>query len=459
MEFHENMQEEQEERLSAWDRLKEKRVNFSDTGKATLVTAIGAPGFFELGLHLPGNLGLGLSAGAIILSIAHGDKAFRAGRWLKERFIADNGLAQSDESVEETPSLRERFLADNGLHSQVEKSEGIILGHDKFGKPVTRTLKQLKNILIMGAPGQGKSSLACWLLSQMATSYGAKFIIIDKNAKGGESLTTRFSMFESCFLRSPAYRVDDICNSIEYAKSMLERRQEGEESTDIPLILVVDEYTRTCMDERTKHITSVIEDFNALGRQFNCFSLCCGQLVNASRTGGTEVRELFATRMILGMKEPQARMIIPESAKQAPRLLPGECICDTEGREAPFKFTFPDKSQKYYREQTRNIADHVRPQKTNGTMQDHQVSDLKKSSLDQHEIVTGPLEDHYNPSIVMEDLPLRGSSGTNLVDALARYKSGESIRSIGADFRITSGRDREALKQMLDSLDQIDQEA
>ena len=124
MEFHENMQEEQEERLSAWDRLKEKRVNFSDTGKATLATAIGAPGIFELGMHLPGNLGLGLSAGAIIFSIAHGDKAFRAGRWLRERFLADNGLAQpQEESGEETPSLRERFLRDNGLQPSEERRQ------------------------------------------------------------------------------------------------------------------------------------------------------------------------------------------------------------------------------------------------------------------------------------------------------------------------------------------------
>ncbi len=345
---------------------------------------------------------------------------------------------QSGKRSDETEKTTER-------PAQPEKPVGITLGTDKFGKPVNRKLKQLKNILIMGAPGQGKSSLACWLLSQMAMNYGAKFILIDKNAKGGESLTTRFSMFESCFLRPPAYRVEDICNSLEYAHAALERRQEGDESTDTPLILVVDEYTRTCMDDRTKHITSVIEDFNALGRQFNCFSLCCGQLVNASRTGGTEVRELFATRMILGMKETQAKMLLdPATAKQAPRLLPGECICDTEGREAPFRFSFPDNSKKYYQQQAQKLNDHQTTESENPLVQ------AQKS----HDQRTRPLDDHQNAPDVNNDVVAHGQVETTLREAIARYKGGESVRSIGANFGITSGDDRKALKTLLDALSQ-----
>lgn len=336
---------------------------------------------------------------------------------------------------------------------RLPESKGIILGKDKFGKEIVRELKQLKNILIMGAPGNGKSSLACYLLSQMAVNYGARFIVIDKNAKGGESLTTRFSMFEHCFLLPPAYKAQDICDSIEYARTMLEKRQEGDEDTSTPLILVVDEFTRTCMDERTKHITSVVEDYNALGRQFNCFSLCCGQLTNASRTGGTEVRELFATRMILGMKEAQAKMILGNDkalSQQVARLEPGECICDTEGKDDPFKFTFPNKSVKYYREQALRAR-----QETTSIDQNRQ--DFSNSSLDHSDHLSGPPEDHQDASDINNSMVVRGQVKTTLLDAFARYKGGESIRSIGAPLGITSGDDRKALKELLDSLGQAEE--
>jgi hypothetical protein len=238
-----------------------------------------------------------------------------------------------------------------------KKPEGIVLGHDKLGKPVTRELERLKNILILGLPGQGKSSLACWLLSQMVVNCDARLIIIDRHARDDESLSAMLAPFEKRFLCPPAYRFEDMQNSIEAAVEILTNRMEGNDADRRPVVFVVDEFTDLMRSKKIDGLTDAVEGFNAMGRKYGCFSLCIGQLVNASRTGGTEIRSLFATKMLLGMEKSQAQMLVSvDVAVQVERLVTGECIVKGEGKEEPFKIKFPKKSQKYYKEQARSLV-------------------------------------------------------------------------------------------------------
>lgn len=367
MEDLENLQS-QEDDLTVWDRFKNlsnKKLALSDTGKATLTTAVSAPILLEGIAHL-GNVGLGISAAVTILSFLHGDKAIQAGRWAKGKIVEDNGLQTQPSSSEERPlSLKEKFLEINGLQPQPEargfsplqrhsssrqaEDKGILLGHDKRGKEVRRKMEELKSILILGVPGKGKTSTAAWIISQYI-ALGAELVILDRNARSPEGLAYKLAPFEGAFTVSPADSPKSMLEALDLAKSRLQDRIDREEESDHPFLLVIDEATDLFAKAKNdgewkqvgKKAMEVVEEFNAMGRKFKCFAICIGQLANASRTGGTEIRELFATRIIHGMKASQASMVLPRNLiEEAPRLEKGEAFLDDEGTSDPFKIKIP----------------------------------------------------------------------------------------------------------------------
>lgn len=371
MEDLESFQEEDDD-LTVWDRFKklsDKKILLTDKGKATVSAAVGTPILFEgiahmgnTGIAHMGNIGLGVSIAATILGFMHGDKAFQAGRWIKGKIVEDNGL-QPSSSEERTLSLKEKFLKDNGLQPQPERDfsllqhpssnrqrdEGILLGHDKRGKEVRRTMEQLKSILILGVPGKGKTSTAAWIISQYI-ALGAELVILDRNARSPEGLAYKLAPFERAFTVSPADNPKSMLEVLDLAKSRLQDRIDREEESDHPFLLVIDEATDLFAKAKNdgewkqvgKKAMEIVEEFNAMGRKFKCFAICIGQLANASRTGGTEIRELFATRIIHGMKASQASMVLPRNLiEEAPRLGNGEAFLDDEGTSDPFKIKIP----------------------------------------------------------------------------------------------------------------------
>jgi hypothetical protein len=252
----------------------------------------------------------------------------------------------------------ERIKATETQRQQIDTTtQTILLGKTRRG-PVLKSLKELKNILILGLPGQGKSSLACWILSQMIVSFNAQIIILDRHARDNESLSAMLSPFERRFLLPPAYRFEDMQKSIESANDILNDRMEGEDRSRHPIIFVVDEFTDLMKSKRLNGLEDCVEGFNAMGRKYGCFSLCIGQLSNASRTGGTEIRELFATKLLMAMSESQARMVVDkEFAGSVNNLATGEFLFSGEGREDPFVMSFEKKGQNYYRAQASLLKD------------------------------------------------------------------------------------------------------
>lgn len=362
METSENMQGQ-----SAWERLKalkDKKINLSDKGKATLATGVVAPAIFEgaMSHSLPGNAGLGLSGGLILLSLLHGEKAFRVGRWLKEKFVEDNDFHQQhrkDESADErTPVKKLQDKIDNPKRSVTQPREQtpdgtILIGTDARGKSVYRSWAQLKSVLILGLAGLGKSSTASWLVAQ-AIRDGASIVLIDKHGRSDESLTAMLAPFKSFFVRPPAYRPDDAFKNAQFVSQDLESRIEGDTPCDVPLVLVIDEFSDIMRQikqgghwkETGQELAALIEEINTQGRKYNVFVIAIGQITNASRSGGTEIRDLFNTRMLHAMRETQAQMVLPEYKQQVARLEKGQIFLDMEGRDEPFMVQVPLLSEK-----------------------------------------------------------------------------------------------------------------
>lgn len=315
----------------------------------------------------------------------------------------------------------------------------IILGKDKRDAERGRTLEALKNILILGLPGQGKSTLACWLLSQMIEQR-ARIIIIDRHARSDESLSAMLSPFESRFLLPPAYQYEDIEHAMELTETLLNQRMDGNLGIEYPVILVIDEFTdlmkkstrNDSIGKMMQRLADVVESYNEMGRKYGCFSLCIGQLSNASRTGGTEIRSLFATKLILGMEDSQARMIVPkEIAARVARLNVGECIVSWEGKEEPFKVRFPKKSRNYYQDIARSL-----PKAQKNIFQ----AQNDENSLEVEGEVSREAEFNF-----------LGSETTSTLRTIAkRVRSGEKLASIRKDYGLPeSGRAMQEVNEAL----------
>lgn len=314
-------------------------------GKATIGTGLIAFGGLEGLMHM-GSAGFYVASAVTILTFLHGNKVARAANYVKDKVIAEDEVGSLPVALNHVGA----FSATGGVAlPPVQAPSSVSLGNDRKGHDVSRELSALKSILILALPGQGKSSYAAYLLCQII-EQGGRIAIIDRHARSDESLSAMLSPFEAAFSLPPAHEPDGMMRTLEFAEDTLNARMEGNQPSDAPFFLVIDEMTdilkklgqKTAWGNVAQRMADVVEGYNSMGRKYNCFALAIGQLTNASRTGGTEIRELFTTRLIGGMQQSQAVLVLPkEIASQCPNLQAGEWIASLEGKQEPFKVTAP----------------------------------------------------------------------------------------------------------------------
>ena len=332
-----------------------QKWGLTSKGAAALSTGLVALPVLEGMAHM-GPLGIVLAGAATLIAFRHGDQIQAKGKALLQETV--KGPVHHTGEQARYPEQRSSSAPASKNSPAINSSGGILLGHDRRKQETRRQLSELKSIRILGLPGQGKSSTASWLLAQMI-EQGARITIIDRHARDGESLAAMLSPFEAAFLQQPAYTPEAALDTLQFAEDTLQARMDRTQSSNTPFILVIDEMTdilkklqqKSPWGDVARSIADVVEGFNAMGRKYNCFALCIGQLTNASRTGGTEIRELFSTRLIHGMQESQAKLVLPkEIARVVPSLEQGEIIADCEGKEEPFQVKVPQLSKAYIKQ-------------------------------------------------------------------------------------------------------------
>lgn len=235
------------------------------------------------------------------------------------------------------------------VNGRVGKDD-ILLGHDADGKELRRTWKQLKAVLILGLQGGGKTTSACWLMIQ-ALIQGARLAVIDKHAKSEEdSLMQKIGPFTPFFDCSPGVDPDSALQAVKHVKQVFNARLDGAPCS-YPLLFVIDEFSAIMSKlnkesdkwhEVAKELAELIEDLNFEGRKHKVYAICIGQATNATKTGGTEIRDLFNTRIVHGMRVKQAQMLsLTEHSKDIRALDLGQAIVDMEGRDEPFFVQVP----------------------------------------------------------------------------------------------------------------------
>ncbi len=233
----------------------------------------------------------------------------------------------------------------------------ICLGVDSDGQTVCRTWKQLMGILVLGLMGGGKSNTAAWILAQ-ELKQGSRVALIDKHARADESLHTRLAPFHSSYELPVGDNPIGAMRVINQVRGVLTHRMQGG-TISYRLLLVVDEFTAIMRASTDKHsewhevaisLQGLIEDLGYEGRKYGVHVVCIGQASNASRTGGTEVRDLFHTRLVHGMRARQAQMLgLTEEKHDIQRLETGQICVDIEGRDNPFFIKVPEVTSSFLR--------------------------------------------------------------------------------------------------------------
>jgi len=338
--------------------------------------------------------------------------------------------------------------------------DSILIGTDTRRKQIYRTLKELKSMLITGLAEGGKTWTAAWIIAQ-CIQKGASIVIIDRHGRSDESLTARLSPFESFFACEPARLAKDALNNALFVKDELDSRIYGDSACDIPLVLVIDEFSEIMRQVAQKRgewlqvgdeLVSLIEAVNTQGRKYKVFVVAIGQIANASRSGGTEVRDLFHTRMLHGMRESQAAMLLPKEYRaQAARLEKGQIILDMEGKDDPFMVQIPLLSQKEMLSIAKQCQDRI----------------IKQSS-ERDDVREEEDEDQ------MDDLPLKQGEGTAVIigidnrtkqavclpkqtfDVLARMRQQRKIGSFRDVLDLVSGITETHARNIIDLIDNPD---
>lgn len=354
------------------DRQKDK-WGLTTKGASALTTGIVALPLLEGVAHL-GPLGMVIAGGLTLVAFRHGDEIASKGkdllnesvkvptsRGLGDRMLGRKRNSQIDEINEEQISTPSALRSGDTI--AVSQNEITIpLGVDIKGKTFQRTLKQLKSVIILGLQEGGKTNTAIHIL-RYAVQYGARLAIIDKHARSEEdSMTCKIKHLEACFDCSLGDNPDTSIEVVRHVRNVLDNRIEGAKC-DYPLILVVDEFSAIMRQKEEggkwqecgQMLAGLVEDINMEGRKHKVFCLCIGQITNVSRAGGSEIRELFATRIAHAMSPKQAQLFgFTDEGKDIQRLKKGETMMQTEGTSA-FFLKFPYVTE----QEIRKIVPHL----------------------------------------------------------------------------------------------------
>ncbi len=260
--------------------------------------------------------------------------------------LAEPAFVEADPRDEDEPV--QMLDAREVLHHGLPDGDAVVLGFGPDGRPVVRPWKKVKAVLILGLQGGGKTSTALWLLLQLVLK-GGRLGLIDKHARSEEdSMYSRLRVLRAAFAIPVGDSPQTALRVIAHARQVLQQRLDGAH-LDYPFLLVVDEFTAIMRQLKTeeqwaevaRQLAALVEDYNTEGRKHRCFAICIGQAANASRSGGSEVRDLFNTRLAHRMRAKQAQMLsLTEYQDEIAHLPTGQALVDMETDE-PFLITIP----------------------------------------------------------------------------------------------------------------------
>jgi hypothetical protein len=210
----------------------------------------------------------------------------------------------------------------------------------------------VNSLFVVGIQGQGKSTVGT-LLAAYTVNHRGYLLVIDPDAEEVQSITKRLGPLSQFFLC-------EVANTPEKAERVLSIAEtELDTPGDYPVLLLIDEFSMmmrhmVSKDKLAKwkkiapRIASVVEDYATRGRKRRRRACVFGQIPNATRSGGTELRDQCAY-IIFNSPAKKAALILQDArddkiAESAPGLNPGQAIVSPAKSSDTYimQFAFPD---------------------------------------------------------------------------------------------------------------------
>jgi hypothetical protein len=228
------------------------------------------------------------------------------------------------------PSFNELYRRGDVGHSDTK----MLLGISPAGELVTGTWLDLYSSGIAGVSGSGKTTTVRFLTIQAAL-LGARFIIVDPERDSGldDSLATTLAPLDSRFMCQPASEDDEVINALSLASGELKRRRASSTGNRYPLIVAVDELTTLMRNQKIKEqLSELLQDIAQGGRKHGIYAMCMGQIWLGRTSGGTELRDSFASFYVHRLKPKQAQLLLPsDEAREAVRFDKGQAFLAKTG--------------------------------------------------------------------------------------------------------------------------------
>lgn len=229
----------------------------------------------------------------------------------------------------EAPAFKAPTFADLLTGGTIGEGQPLLLGFDASnGEAMTGSWLDLYSTAVAGMSGTGKTTSQRFLAAQVALQ-GARFVVVDPHAgAGGDSLAGTLAPLSSLFLCEPASTDKAILDAVHLVADIGQRRVQGRDRDRTPIILWLDECTSllgrgAIKDELGELLERIAQEY----RKRWVFACASGQIWTASRSGGSELRDSFASVLCHRMKRAQARLLLPlEEAQTVERLATGSAV-------------------------------------------------------------------------------------------------------------------------------------
>ncbi len=276
-------------------------------------------------------------------------------------FLQQQNTVEADNDEEEPVRQIEAPKRIINLSDQIE--EGLTMPDEEesvFGYPVDiyeplcvllfeREKNFVNSLFVIGDQGQGKSTIGTYFAA-LTVNHGGYLLVIDPDASEEQSLSKRLGPLADFLLC-------EVADTPEKAKRLLTLAEnEIDTPSDFPLLLLVDEFSMIMRHRQLKGkwqevadlVANTVENYATRGRKRRRRAIVFGQISNASRTGGTELRDVCAY-IIFQTPFKKASLVLQDAsdekiAELAPSLTPGIAIVSPARSSETYvmQFTFPD---------------------------------------------------------------------------------------------------------------------
>ena len=208
----------------------------------------------------------------------------------------------------------------------------------------------IDSLMVLGLPGQGKSTIGTYFAA-LTVNHRGYLLVIDPDAQEKQSLTNRLGPLKDFLLC-------EVADTPAKAKRLLELAEdEMDTPSDFPLLLLVDEFSMIMRHKQLKGkwkevadlVANTVENYATRGRKRRRRAIVFGQISNATRTGGTELRDSCAY-LVFRTPYKKAALVLQDAsdeeiAELAPSLTPGIAIVSPAKSDETYimQFTFPDE--------------------------------------------------------------------------------------------------------------------